>query len=188
MYNTPSLSVPPPPQSLHCRAQICKHLRSPGFDSKDRFRQGYIGWRNLESIPGLLKRLQIRALMEVPGGSIQQRPSMFFPIHSIIHPSIRREIITVSSNNLSTPASYYCVLLLAASPSLPTRSIQPGSSIQSLLTRQRPNSDFSIFSSIHSPPSFIGSIIHPSLQFVPQSWIYEFGYKEKIGQERGYSH
>jgi hypothetical protein len=66
------------------RARICKHLRSPGIDSKDSISQAYVAWRagydnpicrsgppgytltgrinSLESIPGLLARWQIRAL------------------------------------------------------------------------------------------------------------------------------
>ncbi len=53
------------------RARICKRLRSPGIDSKESIPPAYVVWRAgmtilqrlAESIPGLLKRLQIRALL-----------------------------------------------------------------------------------------------------------------------------
>jgi hypothetical protein len=44
------------------RARICKLLRSPGIDSKDRRATYAGGIDSLESIPGLLKSFKIRAL------------------------------------------------------------------------------------------------------------------------------
>jgi hypothetical protein len=67
---------------LQTGAQICKRLRSPEIDSKESIPPAYVAWQadtttlfdvparqsasacgmdSLESIPGLLKRLQIRA-------------------------------------------------------------------------------------------------------------------------------
>ncbi len=58
-------------------ARVCKRLRSSGINSLESIRQAYVAWRACttnrsyraarlhrlaESIPGLLKRLQIRAL------------------------------------------------------------------------------------------------------------------------------
>ncbi len=60
------------------RARICERLRRPGIDSKEPIPPAYVAWRPgtltlfvvrpdklqrlAESIPGLLKHLQIRAL------------------------------------------------------------------------------------------------------------------------------
>jgi hypothetical protein len=44
--------------ALYSRARICKRLRSPGIDSKEAMPPA-----GRESIPGLLKGLQIRALI-----------------------------------------------------------------------------------------------------------------------------
>ncbi len=61
------------------QARICKRLRSPGIDSKESILQTYVAWRagtsnrvvvpacqaTSESKPGLLKGLQIRALVNI---------------------------------------------------------------------------------------------------------------------------
>jgi hypothetical protein len=59
-------------QEIANRARICKRLRSPGIDSKESIPPVFVAWRagtttlfavpSLESIPVLLKRLQIRPL------------------------------------------------------------------------------------------------------------------------------
>jgi hypothetical protein len=71
------------PGREYFRARICERFRSPGIDSKETISPTYVAWRpgtitlfvflvrqatqaggidSLESIPGLLQRLQIRAL------------------------------------------------------------------------------------------------------------------------------
>jgi hypothetical protein len=45
------------------RARICKRLKSPGIDSKESIAgllKGFSNSDSVESIPGLLKRVQIR--------------------------------------------------------------------------------------------------------------------------------
>jgi hypothetical protein len=61
---------------MHTEPRICKRLRSPGIESKDSISPAYVPGRRatwagginyLESIPGLLKRLQIRTQVAVCG-------------------------------------------------------------------------------------------------------------------------
>ncbi len=43
------------------RARICQRLRNPGIDSKESVPPAYVAWQK-DSIPGLLKRFQNRAM------------------------------------------------------------------------------------------------------------------------------
>jgi hypothetical protein len=72
------------------RARICKRLSIPGIDFASRAWRQPGGFDSLESIPGLLKRLQIRApgtfqiLADVLPASVKVNPYTPAKVHILV--------------------------------------------------------------------------------------------------------
>jgi hypothetical protein len=75
---------------LHNWARICKRFRNPGIDSKESIPPAYVTWRAsttnrvlvhrmAESIPELLKHLQIRALGPLSLTNLSKKHEFIFP-------------------------------------------------------------------------------------------------------------